>query len=261
MPRPASGDRLPWPLPALLVWAAAWVTFVLAARVLPIAAAWALAAALGLLASRGPAQRNRRWLIAAGFPVSCGLLVATGAGAWLWGALLGLAAAVYPLRAWRDAPIFPTPPSALEGIATQLLLPPGARVLDAGSGLGDGLIALARAWPAARVEGVEWSPVLAWVSRLRCRRAAVRGGDMWRAGAWQGFDLVYLFQRPESMPRAWRKACDEIPGGWLLSLEFELPGRRPDFCHLLAGGRQVLAWRVPGLNLGAEPPITAANKV
>jgi hypothetical protein len=263
VPQPAAGVRLPWPLPALLVWAAAWASFGLAGQWLPgrPALALALASALGLLAARWQGSRSRRWLVAGGFPLSCAVLAASASGAWIWLALLLLSVALYPLRAWRDAPVFPTPAAALEGMATSLHLAPGARVLDAGSGLGDGLIALARAWPAAQIEGIEWSRVLAWLSRLRCRAARVRVGDMWSAGAWRDVDLVYLFQRPESMARAWRKACDELPGGWLLSLEFEVPGRRPELCHVLPGGRQVLAWRVPGLNPGAKPPITATNSV
>jgi hypothetical protein len=43
----------------------------------------------------------------------------------------------------------------------------------------------------------------------------VRRGDMW-AMSWQGCQVVYLFQRPESMARAWDKACADLaPGaGW-----------------------------------------------
>ena len=40
--------------------------------------------------------------------------------------LLGGLLLVYPLNAWRDAPIFPTPSGALQGLAAQLALPPGA---------------------------------------------------------------------------------------------------------------------------------------
>jgi hypothetical protein len=38
---------------------------------------------------------------------------------------------------------------------------------------------------------------------------------MWRAD-WSGYQLVYLFQRPESMARAWAKGCAEMARapGW-----------------------------------------------
>ena len=50
---------------------------------------------------------------------------------------------------------------------------------------------------------------------------------MWSAD-WSGFDLVYVFQRPESMERVLAKASRELrPGAWLASLEFEADSRRP----------------------------------
>jgi hypothetical protein len=71
------------------------------------------------------------------------------------------------------------------------------------------------AWPQARLQGVEWSAPLAALCRWRCRFAQVRRGDMW-VHPWTGFDVVYLFQRPESMVRAWTKAWPRWPpaAGW-----------------------------------------------
>jgi hypothetical protein len=43
---------------------------------------------------------------------------------------------------------------------------------------------------------------------------------MWKDD-WSTYDMVYLFQRPETMPRAVAKAVTELkPGAWLVSLEF-----------------------------------------
>ena len=68
---------------------------------------------------------------------------------------------------------------------------------------------------------------------------------MW-ARSWAGVDLVYLFQRPESMARAWDKARAELaPGAWLVSLEFDIPGRPADLECRLDGDRAVRAWRLP----------------
>lgn len=212
--------------------------------------AWLLALGLALRQVSWP----RRLWVAGGYPLSAVLLSAQGGPAWpAWVWLLppALLLAVYPLRAWRDAPLFPTPQGALNGLARLLPLPAGAQVLDAGCGLGHGLLALQAAWPQARVRGVEWSLPLALLARWRCRFAQVRRGDMWAAGAWSEVDLVYLFQRPESMARAWDKACAELPGGWLVSLEFAVPGRPPDLRHALPGAREVLAWRVPGSRAGS----------
>lgn len=242
--------RWPWPLPALAAWLAAWALFAaLRGRGLPLEVAFAAALALGAgvaLAARGT---WRRALAAGGFPLSALALGALPAlPPWAWVAAALPLALAYPLRAWRDAPFFPTPAAALDGLAGVVPLPAGARVLDAGCGLGHGLAALRRAWPAAELHGTEWSRPLAWAAARRCRFARVRRGDMW-AQPWDGFDLVYLFQRPESMARAWDKACREMPGGWLASLEFAVPGVEP---VARLGARPLWVYRIPGSMKPAE---------
>lgn len=237
--------RLPWPLPALLAWALAWAAFTAALQAgLPLALAWVSASLLaGVAASRVPG-RWRQLLMAGGFPLSS-LALGAAAPAWLWlVAALPLLAA-YPLRAWTDAPFFPTPGHALLALGTALPLPEGARVLDAGCGLGHGLKALQAAWPQARIAGVEWSALLSALCAWRCRFAQVRRADMW-VHPWTGHDVVYLFQRPESMVRAWTKAQAEMaPGQWLVSLEFAIPGVEPHQRLDAGGGRPLWVYRVP----------------
>jgi hypothetical protein len=239
--------RLPWPLPALVAWALAWVVLHTVSGIgappwLALTLGIATGLGLGLLA----ASRVRAVVVAAGFPLS---LLAGGSAAivpaWAWLLPLALLWLLYPKRAWRDAPLFPTPAGALDALALQLPLPPGARVLDAGCGLGHGLRALRRAYPRARLEGVEWSWPLALVARLACRQATVRRGDLW-AGSWSGYDLVYLFQRPESMPRALDKARAEMQrGSWLASLEFEAAGWRAQAQLRCPDGRPLWLYRLP----------------
>ena len=252
--------RLPWPAPALITWLAAWGLALLLRQHAPglgLLGAVLPASGLGLLAALAMRQAGwlRRGMLAAGFPVSAlasgwaGGLLVTGAGgavlpAWAWLLALGLLLAAYPMRAWRDAPLFPTPRGALAGLQGLTRLAPGTRVLDAGCGLGHGLQALREALPAARLEGIEWSWPLRLASALRCPWAQVRQGDMWRY-SWQGLGLVYLFQRPESMGRAWAKAQAELaPGAWLASLEFEVPGRLADASLQAAGGKPLWLYRV-----------------
>src|SRR5690606_695786 len=144
--------------------------------------------------------RWRTVFVAAGFPVSAvaqGLMGASAIGtpAWAWLLPLALLLLAYPVRAWRDAPLFPTPAGALAELAVQAPLPGGAQILDAGCGLGAGLRELRGAYPQAALHGTEWSWLLALACRLRCPWARVRRGDMW-AQPWAGFDLVYLFPRP-----------------------------------------------------------------
>ena len=246
----------PWPLPAAAAWLAAWVLFA-AARPLagPGAAALLACAAGALIAWRQP-RRWRRAIVGLGFPASA---LASGAAAswpaWVWLLPLALLALAYPLRGWRDAPLFPTPAGALDALAAHIALPAGARALDAGCGLGDGMLALRRAWPHSRIEGVELSPALAWLARRRCPWADVQRGDMW-ARSWQGAALVYVFQRPETMARAWDKARAELaPGAWLVSLGFEVPGQAPTLVLAADGVRTLYAWRMHPRQPSCRPEI------
>lgn len=237
--------RLPWPLPALMAWACSWLVFV---ALQPVASSfWALVlpCLLGTVASLWGKTWWRRGLIAAGFPLSLALTGVATLPAWAWLVPLALLLLVYPLNAWRDAPVFPTPRHALQALAVQAPLPSGARVLDAGCGLGDGLLALRHAYPDVALEGIEWSWPLRAACALRCPWARVRRADMWKAD-WSTYQMVYLFQRPESMARAAAKAQAELAAGaWLVSLEFAVPGVLP-FAQLRApGGRVVWIYRMP----------------
>ena len=236
-----------WPLPALLAWAAGWVAMAALARSGALSPALAIVTGMGVAATPAlwAATFWRRVIVAAGFPVS---LLVSGVGAvlpaWAWLLPLAVLALAYPVTAWRDAPMFPTPRDALAGLDRHVALPPSASVLDAGCGLGHGMQALRAVWPRARVAGIEWSWPLALATRLRCPWARVARGDMWR-GSWAVHDLVYLFQRPESMARALAKADAEMrPGSWVVSLEFEAAGRVPHARMTLASGRPIWVYRV-----------------
>lgn len=237
---------LPWPLPALLAWGAAWAAYLgLQGLQLPVAGAMVLACLLGVMASVWGDRWWRRGLIALGFPLSLVLSGAAAVPAWAWLLPLVVLLLVYPLNAWRDAPVFPTPRDALRGLPQQVRLAEGAQVLDAGCGMGDGLIALRAAYPLARLHGLEWSWPLRWWSAVRCPWARVRQGDIWKAD-WSAYQMVYLFQRPESMARAAAKAEAEMPAGsWLVSLEFAVPGWLPSAQLRTASGRVVWVYATP----------------
>lgn len=244
----------PWPLPALLAWAAGWALW---AGTAAAGGPPAMGLLGGLLAAAALAWRcegRRRRLIAfAGFPLSA---LALGLGdalpPWVWLAALLPLLLAYPLRAWSDAPFFPTPAGALQGL-DQWVGPP-RRALDAGCGLGHGLAALHRLWPQCELHGVEWSLPLAGAAAWRCRYARVRRGDMW-AASWSGHDLVYVFQRPESMKRVFDKARGELaPGAWLVSLEFEVPGQTPVACLREPGRRPLWVYRPGTANAGSTTP-------
>lgn len=241
--------RLPWPLPAVAAWLGAWSLYRLAiAYDAAPGAAIAGGLVFGALCSALATSPWRRVCIALGFPLALLLTDSSGIAqlapqGWLLGALL--LALLYPIRAWRDAPLFPTPPGALDGLSALAPLPPNSRILDAGCGLGHGLKALRRAYPESSIFGVEWSwPLRAWCG-VRCPWARVHRGDLWHTD-WSSYALVYLFQRPESMARAAVKAQAELaPGAWLVSLEFPIPGVAPSATVQAAGARTVWLYQNP----------------
>jgi SAM-dependent methyltransferase len=239
--------RLIWPLPALLAWSAGWAIFVaLSAAGAPLIVAIGTGAAAGAACSLVASTPWRRVFVGLGFPLSLAASGLAGAmPAWGWLVPLLLLAMVYPINTWRDAPMFPTPTGALQGLARQVPLPAQARILDAGCGLGDGLRELHREYPQAAIAGIEWSWPLRFACAWRCRFARVRRDDIWKA-SWSEFDLVYLFQRPESMAKAAAKALRELrPGAWMASLEFDVPGLSPTHVLACPDGRQLWLYRVP----------------
>jgi hypothetical protein len=231
---------LPWPLPAVLTWCGGWLVW-RGAEAQGLSQPWALGLGCAAAAAAAMWCRGfwRRALAAGGLPLAAVLAGAAPGVTAAWWLLPVLPLLLtYPVRAWRDAPFFPTPAQALSGLDAVVGKP--TRVLDAGCGLGHGLHALAAVWPQAQLEGVEWSPLLAAVARLRAAQARVTRGDMW-AQSWAPFDMVYLFQRPESMSRAWAKAQRELrPGAWLVSLEFAVPGVQPT--ARLSGPKRRTVW-------------------
>lgn len=241
--------QMPWPLPAVLAWGLAWGAFRWAqGQGADPGVALGGAAALGVVLGALSRFWWRRLLIAVGFPVSLLLSMPGLAGTvpvWAWLVPLTLLLLVYPLKTWRDAPLFPTPPQALRELPRYLPLAAHALVLDAGCGLGHGLQAWHRAYPQARLHGLEWSWPLRWLCAWRCPWAQVRQGDIWQTD-WSPYDVVYLFQRPESMVRASAKAAAELrAGAWLVSLEFEAAGWRPTAHYCAPGGKMVWMYQAP----------------
>jgi len=237
---------LHWPLPAVLVWGAAWALFVGLPRWgLSPELALGAASALGIAASLLGDTWWRRLMIGLGFPLSLLLSQAATLPGWVWLLPLFALVLVYPLNAWRDAPLFPTPRDALNGLEALVPIAPDALILDAGCGLGAGLVALRGAYPKARLTGIEWSWPLRALCALRCPWARVRQGDIWRAD-WSAYDMVYLFQRPESMPRAVAKAQAELKAGaYLVSLEFEAQALTPHGVLRSVHGKTVWVYRMP----------------
>ena len=240
----------PWPLPALLSWGASWGVF----RLLPLQGfslglALLAGASVGVVLSLWGTSWWRKVVIAAGFPVSFALtLPLLGMGdfaPWVWLLPLAVMLLVYPMNAWADAPLFPTPAAALRALPGVAPLPVGARVLDAGCGMGHGLKALRSAYPQAQFYGLEWSAVLRWWCALRLPWARVTRADIWLAD-WSSYDMVYLFQRPESMPRAVAKSAQELrAGAYMVSLDFEATQLIAHASYTAPNGKMVWIYQAP----------------
>lgn len=235
-----------WPLPALIAWALSWLLYAIVLRAgLPAWLGVTLATLAGALLSALAGTLWRRIAVAIGFPLSLLLSGTVALPAWAWLLPLLIVLLVYPMNAWRDAPLFPTPAEALRGLPAHAPLSSGAKVLDAGCGLGHGLRALHEVYPEAALHGTEWSWPLRIAAAWLCPWARIRQGDMWRDD-WGRYDMVYLFQRPETMPRALEKARAEMKAGaWLVSLEFVAEALQPEAVLENVEGKPVWIYRVP----------------
>jgi hypothetical protein len=227
----------------------AWLVFkLLAGQGYGAGLALGVSSALGVACSLWGETWWRRLLIGAGFPLSLAITLGSAGAdnlpAWSWLVPLALLLLVYPINAWRDAPLFPTPFDALVELPQHAPLATGASILDAGCGAGDGLQALHAAYPQADLHGLEFSWPLRLLSALRCPWARVRHGDIWLAD-WSGYDMVYLFQRPESMTRAVIKAAELREGAWLVSLDFEATHLLATAKYRTPGGKMVWVYRAP----------------
>jgi hypothetical protein len=251
-PTPASAWRKapPWPAPAFLSWGASWALLrFLGGQGWSSLAALALAAGIGVLLSVWGSNWWRKLVIAGGFPVSFALsaqLLGHGdVPSWVWLLPLAVMLLVYPVNAWSDAPLFPTPAKALLELPRFAPLSAGAKVVDAGCGLGHGLLALRSAYPQVQFYGLEWSVVLRWWCALRLPWARITRADIWEAD-WSGYDMVYAFQRPESMPRAVAKAAKELrKGAYLVSLDFQAHELVESARYEAPNGKMVWIYQTP----------------
>ncbi len=204
----------------------------------------ALAAALGWLIGL-----PRWWLpINAALPPLAALLLALAIDPLWYLAAFGAAFLIYgsgPLRS--GVPLFSSPPVAAQALAGLLEGGRPMRVLDAGSGGGALLLALARLRPQAQLCGIE-SGFAPWaLARLRAALSDAAPhfcrGDFWKAD-FGAYDIVYAFLSTAPMAQLWRKARREMrPGSLLVSLDFAVPGVAPSgVLELGDGARRLHLW-------------------
>lgn len=232
-----------------------WAACLLATKLgLSPSAGFALASCAGLWHFR-PSQELSSWakaMRAGMFPASyCALWASVWLPSWTWGLCFLAGLLVYPRLDASTAPLWRSPKElglSLGMALSTMDFKPGT-ALDAGCGLGDGVLAMRTAIPDAQVDGME-SAWLPWIiAMLRCGKGISRI-DMWSA-SWSEYDLVYLFLRPEAMPRAKEKCARELrPEAIVACLDFPIPDSLPLLVFEPKEGRQVRLYKAGELNQG-----------
>ncbi|WP_407176545.1 hypothetical protein [Bradyrhizobium sp. STM 3562] len=159
----------------------------------------------------------------------------SGCGLLQIAALLTAAALCLSILAFQfKTGVPPVSSNALEGanvvaLLKQAGLAEGAVVYELGSGWGSLVIAVARAFPAAEVRGIEMSPLPYWVSRFRTRNmpnVLLRRGDFFDCDL-SDARAVTCYLMTKSMPRI-AELLDKAlaPGTPVVSLCFRFRGRR-----------------------------------
>ncbi len=135
-----------------------------------------------------------------------------------------------------------------DGLIRALAPPPGGTVLEIGCGTGRNLIAAARAWPEARLYGIDISAAMLETARAKVERAGLSGRITLAQGDATGFDAAALFgvatfdrvfqSYTLSMIPDWQGAIREgaaklAPGGELAVVDFGQQERLPRWWRAL----------------------------
>ena len=235
---------------------------------LTLAALWLLARA-GLFAGPGPLA----WALAALLQGAWAALLSWRLGLAVWWRAIGLlfpgavllartGAAAFDLPPllfllvflvlllvyWStfrtQVPYYPSRRGAWDKVAE--LLPSGRplRIIDIGSGLGGFVLELARRRPDCELSGIELAPLPWLASRLRALGSGSRArfllGD-YEALDFGRYEVVFAYLSPAAMGALWRKAKAEMqPGSMLVSYEFTIDERAPDFSFVTTDSTKML---------------------
>ena len=129
-----------------------------------------------------------------------------------------------------------------DGLIADLSPPPGGSVLEIGCGTGRNLIAVARAWPQARLYGIDISEAMLDTARAAVAKAGMTDCVVLARGDASGFDALALLGRERfdrvfisytlSMIPDWQAALAQAaqcvaPGGRLDIVDFGQQDRLP----------------------------------
>ncbi len=219
-----------WPTLSLLSWISDWLVFLWLIN-LKVGSSVAFFIVLLLVIVKLLIVKTSKWkkiFLLLGFPLSAFLLQINQASStigWLMPLLILLI--VYPPNSWKDAPIYPTPKNALDGLNAILNLKNNSKILDFGCGVGHGIKAILQEWPNSYVFGVENSIFFYLFTKLKYHKATIIFDNMWDVHL-SNFNVLYVFQRPETMTEIWEKAKKEMPpNSFVISLSFPIENVKP----------------------------------
>lgn len=211
----------------------------------------------GLAAVISHVRGMRRWWLPIQFffPLAMFLLLAMQVSpAWYLGAFFVLLLLFWGAVVTR-VPLYLSGWAAWEAVLNVLPQTRPARVIDVGSGLGGLVLYLAKKRPDCVVEGIEISPFLWGISRIRQKLSKSLAHFM--PGNYErldlgAYDVVFAYLSPLVMDGLWMKAVAEMrPGTMLLSFEFGVEGVEPDI-RIAVGNRVLFGW-IMGEKTGFQP--------
>lgn len=179
------------------------------------------------------------------FPLAMFLLLAMQVSpVWYLGAFFVLLLLFWGAVVTR-VPLYLSGRPAWEAVLDVLPKDRPLRIIDIGSGLGGLVLYLAANRPDCRVEGIEISPFLWMVSRIRQRfsrsQAYFVPGNYERLDLGR-YDVVFAYLSPIVMDSLWLKAAAEMrQGTLLLSFEFAVEDVEPDI-RTAVGKRVLFGW-------------------
>lgn len=223
-------NTIKWPIFLFFSWITDWLLFLLLLN-LEFLSSISFAIVLGFIVAKLFIIKTSKWqklILALGFPLSSFLLQINNASSTIgWLMPLIILLIIYPPKSWKDAPIFPTPKDSLLGLNSVLNLKNNSKILDFGSGAGHGIKAILQEWPNSYIFGVENSILLYLYTKIKYRKVTLIFDNMWNIHL-SNFNVLYVFQRPETMLQIWEKAKKEMPpGSFVISLSFPIDAEEP----------------------------------
>ena len=232
---------------AFVVLSLAWPYYLLSGEALPWPeTAWAIGALAGAIAL---VTRQPWWwcviqaLFAPGAAAASELAIDPG---WFLLAF-GLLLLVYRGALSGRVPLYLSGRASVATLARLLPDTPGVCCIDLGAGTGSAVLALAQQRPAWTLTGVENSPLVWLVGRLRSfGRCNVdwRWGDFWQIDL-APFAVAYAFLSPAPMAALWDKVRREMrPGSVFISNCFPVPDVEPTEVVAVEGSFPLYLYRL-----------------